>query len=63
MPKFDNRKRAPKTIKTRARKFDRIVCLSLQLFLRGTYAMKNFQSRTFASSGYKKRKKATVLNL
>jgi hypothetical protein len=34
MPKFDIRKRAPKRIKTRARKFDRIACLSLQPFLR-----------------------------
>jgi len=33
MPKFDIRKRAPTTIKTKARKFDRIACLSLQLFL------------------------------
>jgi hypothetical protein len=32
MPKFDIRKRAPKTIKTKARKFDRIACLSLQPF-------------------------------
>jgi len=34
MPKFDSRNRAPKTIKTSARKFDRIACLSLQPFLR-----------------------------
>jgi hypothetical protein len=33
MPKFDIRKKAPKTIKTKARKFDRIACLSLQPFL------------------------------
>jgi hypothetical protein len=33
MPKFDIRKRAPTTIKTKAKIFERIACLSPQLFL------------------------------
>ena len=48
MPKFDNRKRIPTTIKTSAPKLDRIVCLSFQIFLKATYATRNLHSRTFA---------------